>query len=311
MFKSKGAFLTRFKRFLLEAHHKNINVTLIIDDAHRVNPELIEEILTLSNIKKAGSKLMSIFFVGHSGFKKILQKKQNSALKQSINAHFHLNPLKEEEIVQLILYRLKAAGAQAEIFSSRAYHEIYQFSAGYPRMVVNICDRAMIAGCISATHIIDEKLIIECGKDLQIAGIKREIEDIDYLKEIPESKGPAAKAPKEKNEEIKTSLLSDLKIRILPAARSAILPVFLAILVVVAIYFIYQFKSSLLSWASIDLGQEKSTSVQSEPSDSNLSIKKENEPEVNMLTSPGENEKSIQTVEKRTELSDDGFGLTN
>ena len=309
MFKSKGAFLTRFKRFLLEAYQKNINVSLIIDDAHRINPELIEEILTLSNIEQAGNKLMSIFFVGHSGFNKLLQKKQNSRLKQSINAHFRLNPLKEEEIVQLILYRLKAAGAQAEIFSSRAYHEIYQFSAGYPRMVINICDRAMIAGCISATHIIDENLIIECGKDLQIAGIKREIEDIDYLKEIPESKGPAAKAPKEKNEEIKTSLLSDVKIRIVSAARSAILPVFLAILVVVAIYFIYQFRSSLLSWASIDLGQEKSTSVQSEPSVSNLSNKKENEPEVNMLTSPGEGEKSIQTVEKRAELSADGYGL--
>ena len=309
MFKSKGAFLTRFKRFLLEAYQKNINVSLIIDDAHRINPELIEEILTLSNIEQAGNKLMSIFFVGHSGFNKLLQKKQNSRLKQSINAHFHLNPLKEEEIVQLILYRLKAAGAQAEIFSSRAYHEIYQFSAGYPRMVVNICDRAMIAGCISTTHIIDENLIIECGKDLQIAGIKREIEGIDYLKEIPESKGPAPKAPKEKNEEIKTSILSDLKIRIAPAARSAILPVFLAILVVLAIYFIYQFKSSLLSWASIDLGKEKSTPVQSEPSASNISQKKEKVSEINMLTSPAEDEKSIQTAGKRAELSDDGYGL--
>ena len=308
MFKSKGAFLTRFKRFLLEAHHKNINVTLIIDDAHRVNPELIEEILTLSNIEKAGSKLMSIFFVGHSGFKKILQKKQNSALKQSINAHFHLKPLKEDEIVQLILYRLKVAGAKAEIFSPRAYHEIYQFSAGYPRMVVNICDRAMIAGCVSTTHIIDDNLIIECGKDLQIAGIKRDIKGIDHPNEIPESKGPAAKAYKEKNEEIKESFLNDLRIRIVPAARTAILPGFLAILVVVAIYSIYQFKSSLLSWADIDLGQEKSSAVQTEPSVSNLSNEKENESELNMLTSPNEDEKSIQTAEKQAEVSNDDFG---
>ena len=112
MFKSKGAFLARFKRFLFEAYQKKINVTLIIDDAHRINQELIEEILTLSNIEKAGSKLMSIFFVGQSGFNKILQEKQNSALRQSINAHFHLKPLKEDEIVQLILYRLKVAGSK-------------------------------------------------------------------------------------------------------------------------------------------------------------------------------------------------------
>ena len=258
MFKSKGAFLTRFKRFLLEAQQKNINVTLIIEDAHRINPELIEEILTFSNIEKAGSKLMSIFFVGQPGFNKILQEKQNSTLRQSINEHFHLKPLKEDDIVQLILYRLKVAGTKAEIFSSRAYHEIYQFSAGYPRMVVNICDRAMMAGCVSATHIIDKDLIIKCGKDLQIAGTKREIEGIDYLNDIPGSKVSAAKAIKEKNKEIKKSRLSDLKIRIVPVARAAILPVFLAILVFVAIYYIFQFKSALLSWASTKLDQKRS-----------------------------------------------------
>ena len=235
MFKSKGAFLTRFKRFLLEAYQKKINVTLIIDDVHRINQELIEEILTLSNIRKAGRKLLSIFLVGQSEFNKILQKNQNSEFRKSIDAHFHLKPLKEDEIVELILYRLKVAGAKAEIFSSRAFHEIYQFSAGYPRMVVNICDRAMIAGCVSTTPIIDKDLIVECAKDLQIAGIKRELKGFDHLSEIPESKVPAVKAVKEKNKEIKKSLLKKMKIRIVPVPRTAILPVFLTILVMVAI----------------------------------------------------------------------------
>jgi general secretion pathway protein A len=278
MFKSKGAFLTRFKSFLLAADQKNINVILIIDDAHRINQDLIEEILTLSNIEKAGSKLLSIFFVGQSGFNKILQEKQNSAIRQRINAHFHLTPLKEDEIVQLISYRLKVAGTEAEIFSSRAYHEIYQFSGGYPRLVVNVCDRAMMAGCVSETHVIDKDLIIKCGKDLQIGGIKREREGIDHLNDIPGSKGPATKAFNEKYKGIKKSLLSDSKIRIGPAARTAILPAFLAILIIAGIYFIYQFKSSLLSWANSNLDQEKSSSVQSEPSEG-----------------------------KRAELSDDGY----
>jgi hypothetical protein len=120
----------------------------------------------------------------------------------------------------------------------------------------------MMAGCVSATHVIDKDLIIKCGKDLQIAGTKREIEGIDYLNDIPGSKGPATKAFNEKYKEIKKSLLSDLKIRIAPAARTAILPAFLAILVILAIYFIYQFKSSLLSWAGTNLNQEKSVQTE-------------------------------------------------
>ena len=297
-FKSKGAFLTRFKRFLLEAYQKNINVILIIDDAHRINQELVEEILTLSNIETAGSRLMSIFFVGQSGFNKILQENQNSELRKSVNAHFQLKPLKEDEMVQLILYRLKVAGAKAEIFSSRAFHEIYQFSAGYPIMVVNICDRAMMAGCVSATPIIDKDLIIECGRDLQIAGKKGKTKSINDPNEIARSKKPAAKAITKKKEMVNKSLFSDLKIRFVPVARTAILPVFLAMLCIVAIYLIYHFKSSLLSWTKIILDQEKSSSVQSEPFTSNVTQVKENEVE-----------NSIEVAQTQAELSNDGYAL--
>jgi len=297
-FKSKGAFLTRFKRFLLEAHQKNINVILIIDDAHRINQELVEEILTLSNIETAGNKLMSIFFVGQSGFNRILHENQNRELRQSVNAHFHIKPLKEDEIVQLILYRLKVAGAKAEIFSSRAFHEIYQFSAGYPIMVVNICDRAMMAGCVSATPIIDKDLIIECGRDLQITGNKGKIKGINYPNEIAGSKAPAAKAITKKLEVVNKSLFSYLKIRLIPVARTAILPVFLAMLCIVAIYLIYHFKSSLFSWTKIVLDQGKSSSVQSEPFASNVTHEKENEVE-----------NSIEAAETQAKLSNDGYAL--
>jgi type II secretory pathway predicted ATPase ExeA len=297
-FKSKGAFLTRFKRFLLEAYQKNINVILIIDDAHRINQELVEEILTLSNIETAGNKLMSIFFVGQSGLNRILQENQNSELRQSVNAHFQLKPLKKDEIIQLILYRLKVAGAKAEIFSSRAFHEIYQFSAGYPIMVVNICDRAMMAGCVSATPIIDKDLIIECARDLQITGKKGKIKGINYPNEIAGSKAPAAKAITKKKEMVNKSLFSDLKIRVVPVVRTAILPVFLAMLCIVAIYLIYHFKSSLLSWTKIILDQGKSSSVQSEPFTPNATQDKENGVE-----------NSIETAETQAKLTNDGYAL--
>ena len=297
-FKSKGAFLTRFKRFLLEAHQKNIYVILIIDDAHRINQELVEEILTLSNIETAGNKLMSIFFVGQSGLNRILQENQNSKLRQSVNAHFQLKPLKEDEMVQLILHRLKVAGAKAEIFSTRAFHEIYQFSAGYPIMVVNICDRAMMAGYVSATPIIDKDLIIECGRDLQIAGNKGKIKSIHYPNKIAGSKAPAAKAIFKKKEMINKSLFSDLRIRFVSVARTAILPVFLAMLCIVAIYLIYHFKSSLLTWTKIIFDQEKSSSVQSEPSTASLTQEKGNAVE-----------DSIEAAQTQTELSNDEYAL--
>jgi general secretion pathway protein A len=305
IFKSKGAFLTRFKRFLLEANQRNINVTLIIDDAHRINQELFNEILTLSNIEKAGDKLMGIFLVGQSGFNKILQEKQNSTLRQCIRTHFHLKPLKEDEIVQLILYRLKVAGAKAEIFSPSAYHEIYRFSAGYPRMVITICDRAMIAGCVSATHVVDKEIIIECAKDLQIAGIKRDLESVDRFEKIAPAGLIEAATIKDQNQGIKKSLFGNWKIKIASAARTAMLPVALSILVVIAIYFVFHFKSTLLSWAGLTLHQENSTSVQGESSILNVTPEKGNKSEIDVRQPVNEDEIQIPTEGKRAELSSD------
>ncbi len=304
MFKSKGAFLTRFKRFLLDASQKNMNVALIIDDAHRINQELVEEILTLSSIGKADDKLMSIFLVGHSEFIQILQKKQNTALKQSINAHFHLKPLGEDEVAQLISYRLKIAGAKSEIFTSRAIHEVFQFSAGYPRMVTHICDRAMIAGCVSATHLIDKDIIVECAKDLQIAGIKREVSvAADHYGKIAAVNMPGGEVTREKKIEFKKAHPVGRKVNIAATARSAVLPVLLASLVIAAIYFAFHFKSVLLSWASIALNQEKSASTRVESQPESVVSKKETESEMNIQLAGNEDDNLIAVEENQAEIS--------
>ena len=308
MFNSKGAFLTRFKRFLLDAYQKRIKIILIIDEAHRINQELLEEIIILSNIEKNGSKLISIFFIGQSGFNDVLQEKHNLSLRQSINFNYHLAPLQKHEVTELILYRLKVAGAKAEIFSSKAYDEIYLFSDGYPRMVINICDRALIAGCIRSTHIIDKELIIECGKGLQIAGIKRKIEGIDYNDTCQEPKVSAERAAKETKTETNKYSISGLITRIFANVQISIFSAVLVSLIILGSYFIYYFKPNLLSWASINLDQKKSASVLIEQPVSTTTQKSQNESEKNIVLSSSENEKSITTGEKPVEPSSDGYG---
>jgi general secretion pathway protein A len=58
-FKSKGDFLIYFKKFLYDAYRKNKRVLLIIDEAQRLNHELLEQIRLLSNIEKENQKLIN------------------------------------------------------------------------------------------------------------------------------------------------------------------------------------------------------------------------------------------------------------
>ena len=60
---SKGEFLAEFQTFLHNSHCDNKKVLLIIDEAQRLNPEILEEIRLLSNIEREDEKLLNIFFV--------------------------------------------------------------------------------------------------------------------------------------------------------------------------------------------------------------------------------------------------------
>ena len=167
-FDSKGAFLIHLKHFLHQAYSDRKKVLLIIDEAQRLNHELLEQIRLLSNIELQNRKLINIFFVGQTEFNEMLMEDRNRAVRQRITVSYHIEPLTEAEARFYIKHRLKIAGATREIFSKDAVREIFSFSAGYPRLINIICDHALLTGYASGLKSIDKKVIRECERELQI-----------------------------------------------------------------------------------------------------------------------------------------------
>ncbi len=177
-FDSKGAFLIYLKKYLLKAHSLRKQVLLIIDEAQRLNHELLEQIRLLSNIELDNRKLINIFFVGQTEFSQMLLEERNRAVRQRITVSYHIEPLTETEVREYIKHRLKIAGTNKEIFSKDAVREIFLFSAGYPRLINIICDHALLTGYVSGLKSIDKKVIQECEKELRIPSIDGVEEEI-------------------------------------------------------------------------------------------------------------------------------------
>ena len=167
-FSTKGEFLNHFRKFLNDAYSKNKKVLLIIDEAQRLKPELLEEIRLLSNIERQDTKLLNIFFVGQKEFNNILIDPENRALRQRITINYHIEPLTENETKEYIKHRLNIAGSEKNIFSASAIREIFSFSRGFPRLINIICDLALLTGYVKEQKTINELIIKECAKDLQI-----------------------------------------------------------------------------------------------------------------------------------------------
>jgi general secretion pathway protein A len=167
-FDTKGAFLIHLKHFLYQASATDKKVLLVIDEAQRLNHELLEQIRLLSNIEMDNRKLINIFFVGQSEFNRMLNEERNKAVKQRITVSYHINALTEQETREYINHRLRVAGGDREIFKPQALHEIYAFSQGYPRLINIICDHALLTGYSGGKKAIDADVIKECEKELRI-----------------------------------------------------------------------------------------------------------------------------------------------
>lgn len=166
----KADFIFNFNRFLERAHSDNRIVLLVIDEAHRLSQDLLEEIRLLSNAEKAGKRLINIFFIGQNELKQSLLLPECCALRQRVTLFYDIQPLSESEMVQYIGHRLRVAGGEAQLFSAEAIHEIHRFSRGYPRLINVICDHALLTGYVQGLKTIPPEVVVECAREIRFPG---------------------------------------------------------------------------------------------------------------------------------------------
>ena len=166
---NKAKFLINFTEYLEKADQKGENVVLIIDEAHCLPEELLEEIRLLSNLETPHSKLVNIILAGQPEFEKILDHPRFRALKQRITLRHRLDPLDREETGNYVKVRLSRAGAKdTGIFSQKALDAIYRYSGGIPRVINLLADHSMLTGFIKEARTIDDKIIKECASELDL-----------------------------------------------------------------------------------------------------------------------------------------------
>ncbi len=130
--------------YLLENHAKGRRTVLIIDEAHKLSRELLEQIRLLTNLETTKEKLLQILLIAQPELNSLLAQPDLRQLAQRVTARYILKPLTSQETSKYIAHRLRAAGAQRILFTKAAMHWAYRLSGGIPRMINVICDRALL-----------------------------------------------------------------------------------------------------------------------------------------------------------------------
>src|SRR5579862_979826 len=109
---SKVQRLQRLQQFVTAAHINGKTCVLVVDEAHKLSPEVLEEIRLLTNFETAEQKLLQIVLVGQDELRTVLNRDDLRQLKQRIAVRFELKPLALEEVESYVRYRWARAGGQ-------------------------------------------------------------------------------------------------------------------------------------------------------------------------------------------------------
>jgi general secretion pathway protein A len=156
--------------FLVQRHQQGLTTLLVVDEAHLLSPEVLEEIRLLTNLETAQQKLLQIVLAGQPELDRKLDSFELRQLKQRIALRCHLDALTLEESRKYIGRRLEIAGASAEtgIFSEPAVVAVFRHSRGIPRLINTICENALLAGYAKRAADITPEIIEDVAKDLRL-----------------------------------------------------------------------------------------------------------------------------------------------
>jgi type II secretory pathway predicted ATPase ExeA len=169
--KNKCEMLFDLSQFLVSRSAKQMSTVLIVDEAHLLSEELLEEIRLLSNLETYDDKLLQIVLVGQPELDEKLDSKGLRQLKQRISLRTHLAPLNFEETKRYIEHRLDIARACSggdSLFSSKAVAMIYRFSRGFPRLINTICENSLITAYARQIPSIHPEIVKTVVRELRL-----------------------------------------------------------------------------------------------------------------------------------------------
>lgn len=192
------ACVRALQQLLLDQFQAGVRVVVIIDEAHALSEEVLEEVRLLSNFETSRDKLLQVLLIGQPELMERLRSPRLRQLRQRIALRFTLEPLEFDETVAYVRSRLATAGGRPTLFLPGAYTALYRFSGGLPRLINILCDHALLSGFARDQLEIGPALVRRAASDLGLraltrVGIRQRLRSRRYLRtdaaEAPEGAG--------------------------------------------------------------------------------------------------------------------------
>ncbi len=166
---SKTQVLFALNQLLLENVNRGRTTVLIIDEAHNLEWDVLEEVRLLGNLENRREKLLQIVLAGQPEFDRKLDAPSFRQLKQRIALRCMLQPFQESETFEYIATRLARAGmSEQSVFPAELLVEIHVRSQGIPRVINAICDNLLLTAFALEKRTATFEMLEEVTEDMRL-----------------------------------------------------------------------------------------------------------------------------------------------
>jgi type II secretory pathway predicted ATPase ExeA len=161
---------------LLSTDQSALGLLLLVDEAQSLPTQLIEEIRVIGNLARNGAPRVRVVLAGLPSLEERLASPELDSFNQRLTARCCLAPFARAETAQYAQAQIAVCGVDPQqIFSPEAWGALFEATDGVPRLINQLCDRAM-------SFAVDEKLSYIDG-----ATMHRAWADLQQLPASPET----------------------------------------------------------------------------------------------------------------------------
>lgn len=160
--------LRKINSSLIEIADSGEKVAVIIDEAHRLGPEVLEGLRLLSNLETEKQKLIYLILSGQPELDRTLSLRRMRPLTQRISIKYQLKPFGRRETVRYVRHRLSVA-SQFDghlYFTKIALSMVHFVSGGVPRRINQICDRALLSAFSLGKMEVNSFMVWQAGREV-------------------------------------------------------------------------------------------------------------------------------------------------
>ena len=150
--------LGHLQQELLNRHAEGFRVAVLVDEAHAMPAEALEQIRLLSNLETHTDKLLQIVLFGQPELDAMLARPELRALNDRISHSFLLAPMDEDEVAAYLDLRLRSAGyTGTALFRRASVRALTRAAGGLARRINILADRSLLAAFAHDSRVVQPR----------------------------------------------------------------------------------------------------------------------------------------------------------